>query len=68
MHATNDQIVELFLNIAAGRILRDELIDIFTQWLNAHNEYLEHTITRKHFHIKAESIFTQGGSNGNSNI
>jgi len=31
LELTNDEIVELFLGIAAGRIARDEVEDIFTQ-------------------------------------
>ncbi len=33
LNATNDQIVELFLDIAAGHISREELIEIFTRWI-----------------------------------
>jgi len=33
LNATNDQIVELFLDIASGRISREKLIEIFTQWI-----------------------------------
>lgn len=37
LNATNDQIVELFLNIAAGTVSRDEVERIFVDWMNVIN-------------------------------
>ncbi|MEN8218919.1 MAG: type II toxin-antitoxin system death-on-curing family toxin [Pseudomonadota bacterium] len=33
LNATNDQIVELFMGIAAGNVSRDKVEQIFSQWI-----------------------------------
>lgn len=33
LNATNDQIVALFLGIASGRLSRDEVVELFNQWV-----------------------------------
>ena len=33
LNATNEQIVALFLGIASGRLSRDEVVELFNQWV-----------------------------------
>lgn len=33
LNATNDEIVALFLGVASGRLSRDEVVELFKQWV-----------------------------------